>query len=483
MEIHLNKDKINHMKNFYSQILTGLIFLCCHTNVKSETPVDSALANALQNKIENYISQYSIPGISVTLFLPGERVWSGAAGMSHIYDLMPMDTAHLFEMASVTKMYTASIIFQLMEEGLLSLDDTVGEYLPPMNNIPSGTTLRNMLKHRSGLYNYTSNSTIADEWFNHPDSIWPHLQMINTFITSPPLFQQGASYSYSNTNFFLLGMIIEAITGNTFAEELRSRILIPHGLSQIYFPPDDSIPPTNTPGWTSFTTAGVYDTDASAILNDCSRSMAYAAGAVVAKPSYAAKFTKLLWTGQIISDSSLNIMKQCTNLVGSTSNVNGYGYGAMRYLFNGKTYYGHNGDISGFTEMTFYGTTDSVGLIISINRNNAPRGPIAVDLMSFIDQTLTSIANFEKDGYDLSVFPNPAYENINLKFSSSEKRKIEISIFNQFGKAVRKNLKYSATGNDSYSIDVSDLSSGIYYVHLNMDDKIISRKIVLMNEK
>src|SRR5215212_8907340 len=126
------------MKNFYCRILTGLIFLCCHTNVKSETPVDSALANALQNKIENYIFQHNIPGISVTLFLPGERIWSGAAGLSHIYDMTPMDTSHLFEMASVTKMYTAAIIFQLMEEGLLSLDDSVGEYLPAMNYIPSG---------------------------------------------------------------------------------------------------------------------------------------------------------------------------------------------------------------------------------------------------------------------------------------------------------------------------------------------------------
>jgi D-alanyl-D-alanine carboxypeptidase len=471
------------MKKIYSGILTGLLFLCGQADVKSETPVDTALASALQNKIDYYITQHSIPGISVTIFLPGDRVWSGAAGLSHIYNMTPMDTSHLFEMASVTKMYTASIIFQLMEEGLLSLDDTVGEYLPPMNYIPSGITIRNMLKHRSGLYNYTNNSTIANYWFNYPDSIWPHLQMINTFVNSPPLFAQGATYSYSNTNFFLLGMIIEAITGNTFADELKNRILIPHGLSQIYFPPDDSLPPTNTPGWTSFTQSGVYDTDASAILNDCSRSMAYTAGAVVAKPADACKFTKLLWTGQIISDSSLNIMKQVTNLGISSSYVNGYGYGAMRYLFNGKTYYGHNGDISGFTEMTFYGTTDSVGLIISINRNSAPRGPIAFDLMTFINQTLTSIDNFEKDGYDLSVFPNPAYENINLKFSSSEKKKIEISIFNQLGTAVRENLKYSATGNDTYSMNVSDLSSGIYFVRLNIDDKITSRKIVLMNGK
>jgi D-alanyl-D-alanine carboxypeptidase len=470
------------MKNSYSRILTGLIFLWCSANVKSEIPVDSALANALQNKIDNYISQYSIPGISVTLFLPGERVWSGAAGLSHIYDMTPMDTSHLFEMASVTKMYTAAIIFQLMEQGLLSLDDTVGKYLPPMNYIPSGTTIRNMLKHRSGLYNYTNNSNIVNEWFNYPDSVWPHLQMINTFVDSPPLFPQGTSYAYSNTNFFLLGMIIEAITGNTFADELKTRLLIPHGLSQIYFPPEDSIPATKTPGWTSFTTAGVYDTDASPILNDCSTSMAFTAGAVVAKPADACKFTKLLWTGQIISDSSLNIMKQCTNL--SSGYLNGYGYGAMRYTFNGKTYYGHSGDISGFTELTFYGTTDSVGLIISINRNSAPRGTIAVDLMSFVNQTLiTSMDHIDKDGFDLSVFPNPAHETINLKFSSSETKKIEIGIFNQFGKAVRENLKYSSAGDDTYSIDVSDLSSGIYYLHLNIDGKISSKKIVLMNEK
>jgi D-alanyl-D-alanine carboxypeptidase len=471
------------MKKYYTLILTGLLFVCSHTNVKSEIPVDSVLASALQNKIDNYISQYNLPGISVTVFLPGDRVWSGAAGLSHIYDMTPMDTSHLFEMASVTKMYTATIIFQLMEEGLLSLDDTVGQYLPPMNYIPSGTTIRNMLKHRSGLYSYTNNSAIVNEWFGDPDSIWPHLQMINTYVNSPPLFSQGASWSYSNTNFFLLGMIIEAITGNTFAEELKNRILIPYGLSHIVFPPDDSIPATNTPGWTNFTTSGVYDTDASAILNDCSRSMAYTAGAIIAKPADACKFTKLLWTGNILSDSSLNIMKQCTNLPLSTSYVNGYGYGAQRFLFWGKTYYGHNGDISGFTEMTFYGTTDSVGVIISINRNSAPRGAIAIDLMSFINQTLTATDNIEKNGFDLSVFPNPASSTIYLRFNSLDKRQIEISIFNQFGEVVRKGLKYTAAENAIWSIDVSDLSPGIYYVYLNMDDKIVSRKIVLMQNK
>lgn len=470
------------MKNFYNRILPVILFVCCHASVKSETPVDSALASALQNKIDNYISQYSIPGISVTLYLPGERVWSGAAGLSHIYNMTPMDTSHLFEMASITKMYTASVIFQLMEEGLLELDDTVGKYLPTMTYVPSGTTIRNMLKHRSGLYNYTANSLIDDEWFNDPDSIWPHLQMINTYVNAPPYFQQGTSYSYSNTNFFLLGMIIEAITGNTFADELKNRILIPNGLSEIYFPPEDSIPATATPGWTSFTTTGVYDTDASAILNNCSRSMAYTAGAVVAKPADACRFTKLLWTGHIISDSSLNIMKQCTNL--SSGYLNGYGYGAMRYTFNGKTYYGHSGDISGFTELTFYGTTDSVGLILSINRNSAPRGTIAVDLMSFINQwLLTSVPQEGKAVGDLSIYPNPASEIINLKFTSSESNKIAIGISNQYGQVVRENLKYSAVENDAYSIDVSDLASGVYYVHVNIDDQIISRKIVLINER
>ena len=75
------------------------------------------------------------------------------------------------------------------------------------------------------------------------------------------------------------------------------------------------------------------------------------------------------------------------------------------------------------------------------------------------------------------------FEKINLRLNTEKKNKIKISIFNPFGKAVRENLKYSSTGNDTYSIDVSELSSGIYYVQLNIDDKIIKRKIVVMNEK
>lgn len=470
---------IARMKNIYTRIVSILLVSGLFTAVHAQVPVDPALAAGLQNKIDGYISQYNIPGISVTVLLPGDQIWSGASGLSHIYDFTVMDTSHVFEMASVTKMYTAAIIFQLMEEGQLSLDDTVGQYLPAMNNIPSGTTIRNMLKHRSGLYNYTNNSTIGYEWFNNPDSIWPHLQMINTYVNAPPSFLQGASFSYSNTNYFLLGMIIEAITGNVFADELRNRILIPHGLSEIYFPPVDSLPATVTPGWTSFTTTGVYDTDASAILNDCSRSMAYAAGAMLAKPADACKFTKLLWTGNIISDSSLNIMKQCTNVT-MAANCNGYGYGAMRYVFNSKTYYGHSGDINGFTQITFYGPADSVGVIISINRNSAPRGPITIDLMNYINQALTtSIDNIENDNPDFSVYPNPASEIVHIKFNSPINNNTLISITDQVGKLIMHDVNYISSDNNKFTLDISDLQAGIYFIHLNVNDKILTRKIVV----
>ncbi|MEO8589076.1 MAG: serine hydrolase [Flavobacteriales bacterium] len=426
---------------------------------RAQTPIDPAFAALLQQKLDSCRNVYDVPGISATILLPGDRYWNGATGVADIYTNEPLDTAHVFQAASTTKLFTATIIFQLIDEGLLALDDTIGEYLPPMTDIPGDTQLRYLLNHRSGLADYLQQPGAFNNWFNFPDSVWPPAQVIGTYH-APPQFAQNAAFSYSNTNFLLLGMVIEAVTGNTYAQELNARILAPLGMEDAYFPPGLPIAGALVPGWTSFSQPNVYDTDVTPVLRDCYASFGFAAGAVVIKPNDLARFTRAVMTGALLTPASLTTMRTCTN-VNFGDGCNGYGHGAMRYVFAGRTYYGHGGDINGFTQLTIHDQPDSVTLVLSINRNNAPRGPIAAAMLGVVFEGLsTGLADVRPLAAAFELFPVPATDRVTLR-SAALSTNDRIDLFDATGRMVRSER---AASNGAHELNVQGLPPGAYQV-------------------
>lgn len=441
--------------------------------VWAQNPVSAEQAVLLQQKLDSCVNAYSVPGISATLLLPGNRYWNGASGVADIYTEEPMNIDHVSYQASVSKMFTATIIFKLIEEGQLSLDDTVGKYLPPMQAIPSSTRIRYLLNQRSGMSDVLTSASTSN-WISDPDSIWNSLDVIETY-GSAPLFTQGSSFSYSNTNYILLGMIIEAITGQRFAEVLRERILIPYGLSHTFFPPDEDVVGTLTPGWTSFITANVYDTDAAVLLTDCFASMAYTAGSLVSYPQDVAKFNRMLLSGEVLSPSSLVTMKTCSN-VSIGGGGNGYGHGLMRYIFLGKTYFGHAGDVSGFTQLSIHNESDSITLSLSINRNNAPRGPIALALLTTLKQAMTlDVPEEELNETSWNVFPNPAIDVVEINGQGIEN--MDLKLYNVMGELLPVVLLSHSPG--TVVLDVTHLSNGCYFLQAGDQERNKPQKIMI----
>ncbi|MGV3630895.1 MAG: serine hydrolase [Bacteroidota bacterium] len=453
-----------------------LLLILPFFRLRAQTAVDEYTAALLQQKLDSCVNTYDVPGISATLLLPGNRYWNGASGLSHIYTLAPMDTTLLFQEASVSKLFTATVIFQLIEEGSLSLNDEVGMYLSDIATIPSNTKIRYLLNQRSGIYNFIGqNPNAGDTWFSYPDSIWTPQLAIETY-NDDPLFTQNGGFYYCNTNYILLGMIIEQITGHTFAEELRTRILEPYGLTQTFFPPTEDINGPLTTGWTSFTSlTGPFTTDASVMLNDCFASMVYTSGALVSCPKDVAKFTRLLFSGDILSQASLTQMKTCTN-VNFSDGCNGYGYGTMRYTFNNKTWFGHAGDISGFTQLTIHQEQDSMTLTLSINRNNAPRNPIAAALIGSLVQALELGKLPAAASFHLS--PNPANGEVHIEFSEAKEEK-QLTLYNELGQAVYS--EKLAEQVSSCTIPVDQLPGGIYFLHLSGEKTFGTQKLIIQH--
>ncbi|MBK7946569.1 MAG: serine hydrolase [Flavobacteriales bacterium] len=375
---------------------------------RAQSPVSPAFAAALQAKLDSCVNNYNVPGISATLLLPGNRFWNGASGVANIYSQAQMDTAYLFQLASITKHFTAAVAMQLVEEGVIGLDETVGDYLPPLTYVPSNIRIRHLLRHTSGLADIVANPNAANSWLLNPNYNWDPVLALETFGSNPQT-GQGAGFAYSNTNFIVLGMIIEEATGQPFHEVLNTRILAPLGLSRTAFRPDDALPGPLVPGWSSLSAPNSYTDDMTYFLGTSFSSMVYTAGAMVGTPWDVARFNRALFTGELVAENWLDTMRTCIN-VNMGGGATGYGYGTMRYSFGGRTYYGHGGDINGFTQLTIHTDADSVTLSIAINRNNAPRGPIAAALLGVAFQQLTvSVAEVDRSP-SARIYPNPADE-------------------------------------------------------------------------
>jgi D-alanyl-D-alanine carboxypeptidase len=202
-----------------------------------------------------------------------------------------------FRIGSVTKTFTATIVLQLAEEGKLRLDSTLGEHLPGL--VPRGEeiTIRHLLGHRSGLANITD----YPEWLNEAERS-PSTSPINSlrFAASKPLaFEPGSQVRYSNTNYIALGLVIEKVTGRSYAEDLKQRVLDPLGLSRTELPTTRRLADLEDGGYNP--------------------NLPWAAGAIVSNAHDLSRFYSALLSGRMLSAASLETMKATARDYGAVS--------------------------------------------------------------------------------------------------------------------------------------------------------------------
>ncbi|MBF0287226.1 MAG: beta-lactamase family protein [SAR324 cluster bacterium] len=178
-----------------------------------------------------------IPGVVVGIKIPDKQAWFGASGYSNLESKIPMEVDDKFKIASVTKSIVATAILKLSEETeALSIDDTVEEWLPGI--VPNGgnITLRNLMMHSSCLNNYTSLDGFNVGMQQNPGQRWAHeVFLAMTFNAGPVCGNIGENFNYSNTNYFLLGMILEKVKKTTLNEVLKEYFFGPLELRNTYF--------------------------------------------------------------------------------------------------------------------------------------------------------------------------------------------------------------------------------------------------------
>lgn len=180
-------------------------------------------------KLQRALDQVVAAGAPGAVLLVGERrrTIRLTSGDGNLRPRTPIRPGDRFRVGSITKTFVATVVLQLVGERKLALEDTVERWLPGL--VPNGKriTLRQLLNHTSGLFDYGGDRRFVADAYRHPLKDWTPRQIVAIATAHKPRFAPGAGWSYSDTNYYVLGLIVEAATQHSLASELRRRIFVP----------------------------------------------------------------------------------------------------------------------------------------------------------------------------------------------------------------------------------------------------------------
>jgi len=294
------------------------------------------LSDALQKALEEAKGILKTDNISASLYISDRCYWEGAAGATVQDPDIPVNSNMIYGFGSITKTFVAGLVLQLAEEKKLTLDDPLGNWLPHYTNIDANITVRQLLNHGSGLSGYYGSKRYWSDIESNPDRVWLPEETFK-YERTPQGSGSDILY-YSNTNYILLGMIIEAITGNSLAQELQSRITGPLQLDSTYLPMQDF----DFERWANSTK-----------LSSARFSSAWAAGAIASTARDIAKWSHTLYSGNFLQPASLEAMllTEPRRLAGQDIPM---GLGVWKLEKDAKIAWGHGGRFKPFLSATFY---------------------------------------------------------------------------------------------------------------------------------
>jgi D-alanyl-D-alanine carboxypeptidase len=261
---------------------------------------------------------------SLTIAKDGNVVYTRAIGYSQIDPKKPLSAANRFRIGSITKMFTAVMILQLVDEGKLKLTDKLDPFFPQVPNAQK-ITIAQILAHRSGIPNVRRE---GDSQRNVNTIPMTKDEMLALIVKSTPDFEPDTNHRYSNSGYLLLGLILENLTGKSYGEALKERITSKIGLADTYIA-TGSIDVNKNEALTYIHFGGDWKQ-----VPETHPSILFSAGAIVSTPNDLAKFIQALFDLKLVSRESLDLMKTIRD---------GDGSGMEPFTFAGKTFYGHTG--------------------------------------------------------------------------------------------------------------------------------------------
>lgn len=379
-------------------------------------PIDQT---ALKGVVEDAARRLGVPGAVVLIRTP-QGSYTAAVGTTEIGQQTPPDANTHFRIASNTKTMTAALIMLLAQDGKLDFTDPVSHYVP---DVPNGSqiTIADLLKMRSGLYNYTSAPELAAALDANPAKVWTPQEILAIASAHPPNDPPNTVYEYDNTNYALLGMIAEKAGGQPLGDQMRERLFTPLGLEQTSLPAvDDTAMPTryshgymyggsayamvDDPYPADMKAAGKAGTLKPIDYTNQNPSYAHAAGGAISTADNLETWIRALVSGKVFN---ADYHKQWLDSpqVEDPDNPDGqkYGYGIsyQRFSPTAAMYY-HGGEMPGFNSFMGYDPDNDVSLVIWTNLT------ISLDDQTTAQAMLPTMLDEIYTGLSLAPTPTPS---------------------------------------------------------------------------
>jgi D-alanyl-D-alanine carboxypeptidase len=341
-------------------------------------PFDPALAARLQQILDAAVADGYIPGVVLAVQIPDQAPWAGASGLADRRQQLPMEPNTRVRIASISKVFTAVVVLQLVEEGRIALDAPMTTWLPDL--VPNGEaiTVRNLLNHTTGLYDFVEDRNFIGKGYQNPDRVWEPRELVAYATQHHPAFAPGAEnrWDYSSTNYVILGMIVEQVTGNTLATEMRQRIFAPLELESTFFVPEEEVQGTQARGYS-------HGTD----QTDISLSIVFATANIVSTASDVQRFARAIVEGELLQPATQEILYRFVDGKGQYNMPDlAYGEGIMlnrlpvgpsadgqKRPAEASTVVGHIGGFGGFRSAMW--ATPESGISIALAVNQAASDP------------------------------------------------------------------------------------------------------------
>lgn len=337
--------------------IIGIILCSCKPQISIE--------EQMQDVLDKSIAKYDVHGVSAAVIYADGRKWNGVSGISHA--AVPIEPGMLFAIGSITKNFVAALVLDLVEEGVLSLEDPLNMWLPNYPHIDGEITIRQLLNHTSGLYMFWDNQEIWDELKRDRERYWTPEEVLE-YIQEPE-FPAGEGWRYSNTNYLLLAMIINKATEGNLSTALRERIFQPLGLSDFYLSQEETIPANQAHVYSDNFEGGTPIRDVTFEPRTSHESITYGSSGIFTTSENLARWSQALFSGEIIEEDSLHEMLTFETFR-PVSNMRAYGLGVQEFKRNitsGERGIGHAGGNIGTSTYMVYLPEQQVSVVVMIN--------------------------------------------------------------------------------------------------------------------
>ena len=335
----------------------------------------------------------------------GENVvFNKAYGFADVDKNIAADRMTKYKIGSVTKTFTAVMIMQLIEEKKLNLQTKLNRFYPKITNAEK-ITIYDLLHHRTGIVDYINGDSITAKNIYRFHSKEEMIQKITDY---KPLFEPGTKHEYSNSNYNLLGYIIETLTKKSYAENIQTRIVKKANLLNTYFP-QGKIETSIGESYSYLFNGTKWEK-----VEEWENSIAYSAGAIISTPADLTRFMYALFDGKLVKPSSLEQMKEIKE---------GYGKALMQFPFGERRFYGHTGGIENFRAVVGYYPTEKLGISLIVNGDNFNRNDIMIGILSIYYKMPFPFPKFNKiETSELVKFTGTySSKELPLKMTISEK--------------------------------------------------------------